>query len=385
MNCLKNLVIGESHLLPKTIRLYSLLESPHGIASHFYIDDASGVTRKTLGDQVPNVYYAKDSRHRLLAWVYHWIGYIRLLGRLRPDLLEVYTSRHPLLMLPMVWLARLKRIPIVVVCRGELFYFEPRPNAKRSSLLIRWSFSRILRMASLIVYKEAYMPALLDRICPRTPQFFWHNAVPIGPAPEIGRKEDIVLFLNRFVRWRNVDLVVRSARLVHERVPSVRFLLVGKTEGLVPDRIKNNPARQYSNEIDALIKELELENFVSTQEFSHAVEALYAQAKIYLLLADLVYCNNALLEAMERGVPPAVSDQKDKDTRRIVEDGVSGLVVPLNEIAIADAIVKLLTSEDLRVSLAQGARRKIVEQYNLSECLRGLAERYHGLARSKSR
>ena len=78
-------------------------------------------------------------------------------------------------------------------------------------------------------------------------------------------------------------------------------------------------------------------------------------------------------------------DEEDKDARRIVEDGVSGLVVPLNERAFAEAIVKLLTQESLRLRLASGARQKVVEEYNASICLAKLACEYWSLVGRENR
>ena len=59
---IKTLVVGDMHLLPKTLRYYAILETQHRIHASFLIDDSSGVTRRTLGEEMRNIHYARDSR-----------------------------------------------------------------------------------------------------------------------------------------------------------------------------------------------------------------------------------------------------------------------------------------------------------------------------------
>jgi glycosyltransferase involved in cell wall biosynthesis len=379
---MKILVIGDAHLLPKTLRYYDILKKQFGIEGYFYTNDSTGLTRMMQGN-AENIFYAREHKYRLLAWLFHLIGYIGLLRRLRPDIIEIYSGRHPLLLLAMARYAKLMHLPVVVICRGELYYWEKKQNVKRASFLVRWSFNRILRLADLVVYKETYMPRLLKQICPRTPRYFWHNGVPLGPEPPLERQEDIVLFLNFFKPWRNIDLLIKAAGLVRSRVPSATFLLVGKGSHLAASRNRNNDIQEYEDGLERAIDDAGLRGTMVTLPFADQPSSFYAKAKVYVLPADLIYCNNALLEAMERGVPPVVSDEKDPDARLIVEDGVSGLVVPLNEHALADAIIKLLVDEEYRLRLARGARLKIAEEYDLSKCLERMAEQYRRLNNMK--
>jgi glycosyltransferase involved in cell wall biosynthesis len=173
---------------------------------------------------------------------------------------------------------------------------------------------------------------------------------------------------------------VRAAARVRERVPGVRFRLVGGTDRLASSGEFYAGLNDYERTIHELIAGLGLGDTVEVLPFTHQVEPFYAAAKLYLLPADLVFCNYALLEAMERGVPPIVSADRDPNARRIVDHGVNGLVVPLDDAALADAIVELLRDEPRRQALGRAARARVVEEFDLYRWIEGLADAYTALA-----
>jgi glycosyltransferase involved in cell wall biosynthesis len=288
----------------------------------------------------------------------------------------VYSSIQFAVLYPMVRYARARGARVVVVCRGELYPPVFYDETSRSG---QWFLTRILRAADLIVYKELYMPGMLDRLAPDPPRFLWSNAVPVGEEPDYRRNEDIVLFLNFFKRFRNLDVAIRAAALVRERFPAARFILVGGTSSLADKGGFFSDLLDYEKELLGLIEELGLEGYVEIRPFTSEVEPYYAAAKVYLLPSDLVFCNYALLEAMERGVPAVVTGEKDPDAARIVEEGVSGRVVRIDPGAVAEAVVDLLSDEDRRLRMARAAHEKIRKDYNLRTQAVSLAGQYRSL------
>lgn len=376
------LLIGEEHVRDKVARHYDLLEDEAGIETHYFVDDRSGITRRVqeARERPLRVTYAPVPSARPRAVLQYWAAFRRCLERVRPDVLEVYTAIHFGVLYPMVQYARARGVRVSVVCRGELY---PPVFYGETSAAGRWFFARILRAAGLVLYKELYMPEMLDRLAPGVPRFLWANAVPVRAEPRCERDGDVVLFLNFFKRWRNLDVVVRAAARVRERVPGVRFELVGGADELAGRGAFYDDLAAYEGEIRALVAELGLQECVRIHPFTARVEPWYALAKVYLLPADLVFCNYALLEAMERGVPAVVTDEKDPDARRIVDDGVDGRVVRIDPGEVADAVVELLADEERRLRMARAAHAKVRDRFNLQAWVRELGDRYRGLARGR--
>jgi glycosyltransferase involved in cell wall biosynthesis len=74
---------------------------------------------------------------------------------------------------------------------------------------------------------------------------------------------------------------------------------------------------------------------------------------------------NVLLEAMASGVP--VVSTTVSGIPELIESGVDGLLVPPNDpAALAEAIDKLVASQELRQSLARAARVKIESSFSLN-------------------
>jgi glycosyltransferase involved in cell wall biosynthesis len=372
----KILLVGEEHIRAKVARHYAMLEERHGFLTTYFVDDRSGITRQLQGDTPIRCVYAPVPGRSVRSVTAYLRAFIRCFNQVRPDVLEVYTSMNPAVTLFMMLYAAARGVPRALVSRGEMYPAE----MDRSSALARRLLVQMFRNANLVVYKELYMEEVLRRIAPVTPGMEWRNAIPVGPEPSYQRDGSDVLFLNLFKAWRNLDLIVDAAAIVRHRVPSVRFHLVGGAGDLAGAGAFYAELSRSESELRTRVARHQLEDVVEIHPFTTDVAPWFDRASVYLLPADLVFCNYSLLEAMERGVPPIVSSEKDADARLIVEDGVSGLDVGLDAVSLANAIVRMLTDEELRLRLARGARQKVLQSYDLRHKLGVLAEAYSKLA-----
>ena len=182
---------------------------------------------------------------------------------------------------------------------------------------------------------------------------FSHNRVQLRPRYQLQRKGRKILFLNSFKSWRHADLIVKAAPKVLSEFPDAHFLLVGA----------RNPVEM--GPIVALVKNMGLQVHFSVLPYVSNSGDWLESATIYVLPADIVFCNNSLLEAMERGTPPVVA--RVPGAERIVEHGKSGLCEKQTPEAFASAIRTLLGNENLRRRLAEGARKKIERDFNESQ------------------
>jgi glycosyltransferase involved in cell wall biosynthesis len=96
--------------------------------------------------------------------------------------------------------------------------------------------------------------------------------------------------------------------------------------------------------------------------------AFYRTASIFALPSRVEGMPNALLEAMSCSLPVIVSDGAPGPLE-LVEDGVTGLVVPVNDAAaLAAALRRLAADESLRKRLGEAARERVSE-YDLPHAL----------------
>jgi glycosyltransferase involved in cell wall biosynthesis len=91
--------------------------------------------------------------------------------------------------------------------------------------------------------------------------------------------------------------------------------------------------------------------------------------------------SRAIIEAMAYGVPPVVTDSGGSP--ELVVDGVSGIVVPVNDSrAIADAICRLYKDAGFRYRLGRAARERIATDFRNEDTVKQTIALYESLLAS---
>lgn len=105
----------------------------------------------------------------------------------------------------------------------------------------------------------------------------------------------------------------------------------------------------------------------------NVMDALH-QADGYVLSSQYEGMPNALIEAMAVGLP-CVAAACPTGPRDLIEDGESGLLVPVGDpAALAAAMERLLSDPTLRKRLGENARKTIQEHYTLDSVLAAFEE-----------
>jgi glycosyltransferase involved in cell wall biosynthesis len=184
--------------------------------------------------------------------------------------------------------------------------------------------------------------------------------------------------LARLLRIKGQEVFLRAAALIASNNPHVRFVIVGD----------NNVDRQYKDELKRLTVRLGIEDRVIFTGFRTDVPDLLAALSVVVSPSlGLEGLSNSLLESMAAGVPVVAT--RVGGTPEIVEDGVSGLLVPPGDPeALASALSRLLQDRITAKRLGQSARRQVFSRYSLEQAVASTERLYHDLllrARHKRR
>ena len=186
----------------------------------------------------------------------------------------------------------------------------------------------------------------MESYVPKSKLFFVPNPVSFPSAPSAGsRREKIVLNVGRLTRQKAQDVLLKAFARVAAEMPEWRLVIVGHGPG--------------KDELQVLASSLGLSGRVEWVDWTTEIERYYEKAGIFVLPSRYEGTPNALLEAMSFGLPSVVTDCSPGPLEHIA-DGENGLVVPVDdEKRLAEAVLKLTSSRELRDSLGASARRTI--------------------------
>ena len=167
-----------------------------------------------------------------------------------------------------------------------------------------------------------------------------------------------VLYAGRISKEKNIDLLADAFALAHEQDPRLHLVLAGG--GPEQPRLKERLGGRAT--------------FLGWLEGT-ALAAVYASADAFCFPSETDTFGQVVLEAQASGVPVLAVDTGGP--RELITDGVDGLLRPASAQALADALLLLARSPQLRRRLGAAARRS-VEQRTWERALERLAAGYRG-------
>jgi len=160
----------------------------------------------------------------------------------------------------------------------------------------------------------------------------------------------VIVFPARMLWDKGVGVLVEAARILQAR-QKVHVVLVG-----MPD-----PGNPTSID-EAMLRRWEQEKIIEYWGWRDDMSAVFQQSHIVTLPSMYEGVPTALLEAAACGKPLVATDIPG--CRAIVKDGITGLLVPVNDpLALANALDKLVKDPNLRQRMGTAGRKLVEEQF----------------------
>lgn len=156
--------------------------------------------------------------------------------------------------------------------------------------------------------------------------------------------------------------IVTVGRISHQK----NQLLLLKAFVRIKDQFPHLSVRIYGEDSDEGVRKM-LEQYIEQQDITGKVifmgqsdhlEKEIRDAALFVLPSDYEGMPNALMEAMALGLPVIATDCPCGGARMLIEDGVSGRLVPVgDEEQMAKAMEEMLSDQELAVLLGENARQ----------------------------
>jgi glycosyltransferase involved in cell wall biosynthesis len=290
---------------------------------------------------------------RLISWMKRW----------KPDVVFTVGTGDKFL------LGRLaaKFVGVPVILSG--LHCTPGPQHVGRTILGKWN-KKLMHwnagvttvtedLAEYLAEKENY-PREKITVIPNgvdTERFKPHPAPP-ALRDELGLPEGskVVSIIAAVRPEKRHDLFLQAARLVVDQLPEAKFLIVG-----------DGPSRL---EFEQLTRQLRLQDSVQFLGARHDVPEIQALSSIVCLAStDVESAPICMLEALATGRPQVAT--AIGGIPRIVDHGVTGLLVPPGDVsALAEALVKILSDDVLAERMGQASRQRALKLFSVDFMVR---------------
>ena len=285
--------------------------------------------------------------------VTHWIRN----GRLTADLIQVHESN---------WVAGFaqwlgEQINVPVFCKEGLLPVLGYGAAEDIPRQAEWCIRR--RRCRFFAMTQAIAAALEASGIPVEQIIEIPNGVEIPDIPAHPERNSTALYVGNFTQGaahKGFDVLLTAWGRVIAKEPTLKLRMCGAGEIGV---WKTFAQEQGCG--DSVVFEGRVED----------IAAVHRHCGYLVLPSRKEGLSNALLEAQAAGLPAVVSDIPGN--RAVVRDGENGIVVPVgNAEALADALLKMHRSPDLRAQMGRAARARVEESFAIEKVARRLEAAY---------
>ena len=180
------------------------------------------------------------------------------------------------------------------------------------------------------------------------PVFYLPNTVKITPKRQpVFHKPPVIGSVGRLHINKGYDILLNALAILVQKGVKTKLIIGG-----------DGPERES---LQQLCHQLKLDDIVTFAGWIKDKETFYDTFDIFCLSSRTEPFGTVVLEAMVRNAPVVTTDCAGP--LEMIEDGVSGLIVPINNAEkLAEALQTMLTDEKKAHKMAQNARQTVEEQ-----------------------
>lgn len=148
-----------------------------------------------------------------------------------------------------------------------------------------------------------------------------------------GRIYDII-FAGRLIKEKNVDVLIKAVSLLKKDFPEICCCVVG-----------DGPERKFQEKLTIELDVQKNVKFEGFQEYRALIGKIKA-SRVLVLPSSREGFGMVVIEAFACGVPVVTVREKYNAAQGLIEDGVDGFVVRLDEKEIAESVNKILQADN---------------------------------------
>ncbi len=235
------------------------------------------------------------------------------------------------------------------------YYFNSIEREKNKSLLGKAKFF----IRDYINSKYDYLVVLNNdekRLLPGNNIVVIPNGITINQSEFSTLDNKKVISAGRIAPVKNFEVLIQSWKYIENKFPDWHLEIYGEGD------------KQYLSKLQKLIEKLSLTNSICLCGSTNHLKEKMLSASIYVMSSSTECFPMVLLEAQSYGLP-IVSFDCPCGPRNIITDKQDGLlVVNQNNVKLADGIIKLIESVDMRKNMGKNAKENI-KKYKFDEVM----------------
>jgi len=331
----------------------------------------TGLSRFEIIDGV-SVYRLACPGPKPLAAVFYIWSAVRLLSKLRPDLIHAHEILSPA---SAALLAKhFQGCPVIVKIlrggiRGDIY------KLKRGPFWIQRFHILCQSVDSFIVISHEIDQELSALGVPSNKRTFIPNGVnteAFAPVPDSLKKHlrtklrlpldgALVVYLGRLTAEKRVDHLLRIWPDIRVEFPQAQLLIIGTgaEEAQLRAQSVSVPGVQFTAQVNNPMRYLQA-------------------ADLFVLPSATEGLSNSLLEALSSGLPVLATSVGG--TPDVISHGENGYLIPPDDLpALRSGLMTLLADATLRARLGAGGRQRILTNFSLDSVAMRLDALYHSL------